>query len=131
MDEKFQKMAICLDKWMSLREKGVSITEYCRCRGRWSVGIYGYGKLGRHLVWELEKEGFCISWIMDQRNDKIDIGDKEYRILPPEDTSCVNRADMIIITALEDYYDIEAKLCRCTNVEIISVEQIIDILTGE
>lgn len=128
MEEKNKKILRYMDKWMELREQGITLTKYCRDRKVQFVGVYGFGRLGRHLVWELENEGFTVSWIMDRRCEIITIENKEYRLLSPEEMELVKNADMIIVTALEDYYNIEAQICKYTSVEVISIEQILDML---
>lgn len=113
---------------MRLREQGITLTKYCRDRKVQFVGVYGFGRLGRHLVWELENEGFTVSWIMDRRCEKITIENKKCMLLSPEKMESVKDAEMIIVTALEDYYNIEAQICKYTNAEVISIEQILDML---
>ncbi len=125
MGDKWQTILLCMDRWMSLREQKVTIMSYFKNRGLNSIGVYGYGRLGRHLVWELENEGYHIPWIMDQRYSVINIDNKECLLLSPDDMSHLGEAELIIVTALEDYYDIEVKLCRAASVEVISLEQII------
>lgn len=128
MEEKNKKILRYLDKWMGLREQGFTLTKYCRDRKIQSVGVYGFGRLGRHLVWELETEGFTVPWIIDKRCDKLTINNRRYKLLPPEKMESIKDADMIIVTALEDYYSIEAQLCKYTRAEVISIEQILDMM---
>lgn len=127
MNGKQQRMLYCLDKWMRLREQGITITEYCKERNAKLIGIYGYGRLGKHLVWELENQNLCIPWIMDRRYDDIHIDNKGCSLLSPDDRVHIQNVDMIIVTAIEDYYDIEARLSRFTNVEVMSLEQLINL----
>lgn len=128
MDEKLDKMVKCLDKWMGLREEGISLASYCTDRDVRVIGIYGYGRLGRHLVWELERGGLSVSWIMDQRYDVLGKKNKCYRFLSPNEGCRLENVDMIIVTAVEDYYQIEAELCKYMDVEIVSVEEIVDVM---
>ena len=127
MSEKQQRILNCIDKWMGLREQGVSLTKYCKDRDINAVGVYGYGRLGKHLVWELKNEGFCVPWIMDNRRDSISLKYEECRLLLPDEAEQIKGEDIVIVTAIDDYYDIEAKLCKYTNVEVISLEQLIKI----
>ena len=128
MEEKNKKILGYLDKWTGLREQGITLTKYCRDRKAENIGVYGFGRLGRHLVWELENEGFTVPWIMDKRYDVISINNKKCRLLSPEEMGSIKDVDMIIVTALEEYYSIEAQICRHTNVEVISIEQILNLL---
>lgn len=125
MEEKLRKLLKFMDEWMSLREQGITLTRYCKERNVKSVGVYGYGKLGRHLIWELENEDFHIPWIMDQRCDAIKIVNKDCKMLSPTEMTHMPAVDIIIVTALEDYYRIEAQLCKYTKTEVVSIEQIL------
>ena len=131
MYNKQKDILYCLDKWMELREQGITLTQYCKERDAVRIGVYGYGKLGRHLVWELENENFFVSWIMDQRYNCIRLENQQIKILSPSEMLNVEEVDMIIVTALEDYYDIEAELCRYTDVEVISIKEILKSLIEE
>lgn len=122
MDEKKKKIISYVDQWMELRGRKITITTYFKERDIKSVGVYGYGRLGKHLVWELEYEGYHVPWIMDRRYNAIHINNKECKVLSSDDMSHLEEAELIVVTAFEDYYDIEAKLCRFADVEVISIE---------
>ena len=131
METKLQKIVYCMDRWMWLREQGITITDYCKEHKAESISVYGYGRLGKHLVWELQNEVFQIPWIMDQRSMDIDVDHNKYELILPHEVNRVKDADMIIVTAVEDYYDIEAELSKYTKAEIISIERIIKFLIEE
>ena len=125
MDDIQQKKLWCMDMWMSLREQNCTITQYLKDHNVQSIGVYGYGRLGRHLVWELNNEGYSVSWIMDRRYDSLDIN--SCQLISPDDMNYLKETDLIIVTALDDYDDIEADFSRYTRTEIMSIEHLIKI----
>ncbi len=122
-DNKYQKIMRCLDRWMTERENNNSISKYLKKKNINCIGIYGYGILGRHLLYELCKDNSIeIAWIMDKRANAIS---EDFQILGTE-TEVVPEADAIIITALCDFEEIEAQLCRKINCLLIPLSEIID-----
>lgn len=115
-----------IDRWITLRENNISITEYCEDVNAKTVAIYGYGKLGRHLLWELQNNGFLVPWIMDKRYDEIKLKDDSIKILPPLEIKEIPAVDMIIVTALSDFREIEAELSKHTECIIVSIDDIIE-----
>lgn len=128
IEDKLKRILKLLDDWMSLREQDITLTGYCKERNAKTIGVYGYGRLGKHLVWELEREKLYVSWIMDQRCNAIKKANEDCMILSPAEMTHLPAVDMIIITALEDYYNIEAQICKYTKAEVVSVEQILNFI---
>ena len=121
--DKYHKIAKCMDLWMDLREKDYSINDFFLSRNVQKVGIYGYGILGRHLIWELEQANIDIMCILDRRAGTLMTG--RYPIYHPEDIGEIDEPDMIIICAIMDFEEIEAFLCRNTRVPVQSIECLI------
>ena len=123
MVEKYYRIAKCIDRWLTMEENNTGIKSYCLDNNISTVGVYGYGIIGRHLTWLLENEKIEVKWIMDKRNlnkDKINInviGIDEISIVP---------VDIIIVTAINDYDRIENQLCKKTTIPVISFEAVID-----
>lgn len=98
----------CLDIWMSLKEKGISLACYLRQYHYNKVAVYGIGILGRHLLYELEQEGIEIAYIIDRRETVYYPG---VEIKSPE--SALEEVDAVIVTAAdfdEIYVGLKAKL---------------------
>lgn len=122
---KYRKNMRCLDKWMHNREKGKNIAEYLWTCHVNAIGIYGYGILGKHLVWELQEKNYPISWIMD----KDSWGDERYcDIVRPDDADSVEKVGLIVITALAAVEEVESFLMKQSimPVRIISIEELIE-----
>lgn len=62
---KFETYLNFMDKWMCLRESGVSLKQILHQRNINTVLIYGYGIIGKHLLWELSD---MVVGVIDQKN---------------------------------------------------------------
>jgi len=123
--ERYYAIAKCLDIWMNLREKNHSINDYFKVRNIRKVGIYGYGILGKHLFWELEQsdDAICVSWILDQRAERI--MNLNCQVLQPEMIEKIEEPDLIVVSAINDFEEIEMFISEKTRVSVLSLESII------
>lgn len=121
-EEKYRKNMICLDLWMTAHERGNYIPEYLNDCQIKSVGIYGYGMLGKHLVHELRNKNFPIQWVMD----RFSSGDEMYkRIVSPGKWENQKDVDLAVITTLADLEEIEMFLSKFVTGWIISIEELV------
>lgn len=95
--DKFEDYLNLLDVWMTLREKGIHVNEYLTEHGYEKILIYGYGILGRHLLWELELDEADVVGVVDQM--KINLDKKTY-----QPTDKLPEFDLMIVTS---YYYLE------------------------
>lgn len=123
--DRYHVIAKCMDIWMNLREKDNSINEYFKLRKLQKVGIYGYGILGRHLIWEIEQSGGLVNveWILDKRADSITTA--QYPVYQPDRILTITNPELIVVCAINDFEEIEADICERTRVPIISLDTII------
>ena len=108
-----------LDRWMTLRDNGISIVQYLREINCKKVAIYGLGAIGNHLYEELRKTEIEIVGI-----DRADIYNN-YRmpIYKPDD--CFEDIDLIIVTPFEDEA-IFQKLKENYTGKIVSFQQLLN-----
>ncbi len=123
--DRYYKIAKCMDIWMSLREHGENINQYFKLRNIQKIGIYGYGLLGKHLVWEIENSNNTahVEWILDKRADAISIA--KYAVYKPEQIQVISKPDIIVVSAINDFEEIEAMLSSAVRVPVQSLETII------
>lgn len=123
--DRYHVIAKCMDIWMNLRENNNSINEYFKLREIQKVGIYGYGILGRHLIWEIEQSGGLINveWILDKRADSITT--LHYPVYQPDRIATIDSPELIVVCAINDFEEIEAFISEQTRVPIISLDSII------
>lgn len=105
--EKYEKIIQYLDRWMYMREDGISIGSYLKEQNVKSTAIYGYSTLGMHLMKELADVGVEVKWVMDQR----DVSDRiSCLYLNPDSVDVPQDVDTVIITAVTDTEEIRRRL---------------------
>lgn len=111
-------------KWMRIRERKHSIAEYLEMINISRVAIYGIGDIGKLCCDEILQNNINIPYIIDKHveGDYINIP-----IISPEKVD--NRVDAIIITPICYYLEIAESLYRRTCAKLISLEDIIGVLS--
>lgn len=123
IEEKYRKNMVCMDKWLSNHEKQKRIADYLNTFQIHRIGIYGYGMLGKHLVRELQAQGFPVSWVMDRSSLGDDIC---CSLMRPDDSDRLEDVDLAVITSLTSVEEMESVLLRFVTGRIISIEELID-----
>lgn len=117
---KFVKYFHVFDVWMGLREEGKSVKTFFEVNGYNKVAIYGIGRLGEHLIKELEGMPVEISYAIDRKGNqavtRLDVYTMEDDF--PD-------ADVIVVTAVFDYDNIKRELIGKTTIPIVSLEDVI------
>lgn len=123
--DRYHVIAKCMDIWMNLREKNHSINKYFLLRKIQKIGIYGYGILGRHLIWEIEQSGGIVKveWILDKRADSITTS--HYPVYQPDRIADINKPELIVVCAINDFEEIEAFISERIRVPIIALDTIV------
>lgn len=124
---KYKRYMHYFDKWMENREHGHWIADYFTQKGAPSIAIYGCGMLGRHLIWELEKMKYPISWIMDKGDSSFTVRSK---IIGINEVADAPKVDLIIVTAMADYEEIEKFLCNHDIGRPIGLDELINIISS-
>lgn len=122
-DNKYKSICKCMDIWMTEHENNNTIALYLLKHGYHKIGIYGYGVLGRHLVTELEQHDIEIEWIMDQRDLAVNTS---YAVIKFGEENPIPKVEVIIVTAITDYEEIELKLCSKVNFPVICLREILE-----
>lgn len=112
-----------LNHWMEMRYLGKA----CFDKYHYSaVAVYGAGELCIHLLRDLEKAGVLCSGIFD-RNDRLDeiAGVKISHDLESFLRE-IRGAEVIVVTAVFAYDEIEGLLKEKTDIKIMSLEEIVE-----
>ena len=110
-----------LDKWLTIKEKGKCLGQYFQENGVKSVGIYGYGILGKHLVEELYDSDITIKCIIDK---KVVNAEHNINIIKPEEQ--IPDLDMIVVTAYYFWNEIIELIGKKDSYQIVSLETIVN-----
>lgn len=107
-----------LDRWMTLRDNGISIEQYLKKLNCKKVAIYGLGVIGNHLYEELRRTEIEIVGI-----DRADIYNN-YQMPIYKPGGCFEDIDLIIVTP-SGYKKIFQELSENYNGEIVSFQQLL------
>ncbi len=122
-EEKYKRLYRCVNKWLQCIQEEKYLSAFLKHKSISSVGIYGYGALGKNAMRELKRHQFPVFWIADQK--EIDVGG----VCPFYSADQIGEAkqpDMIIITSVTDIEEIEKKLQMSFRCHIITIEELVD-----
>lgn len=121
LSNKFNKMYLVSVKWIEAQNNNISIGEYIKKNGWNNVAIYGCGDLGYDLYKSLVNEKTNINVVCGiDNNQKMDF---PINIVSPNQFK--EDVDVIIVTAVYYFGEIERVMKKKTSADIVSLEEII------
>ena len=108
------------NQWMVTKQEGKSIAEYLQKSGIRTVAIYGMSYVGERLYDELKDTDIEIKYVIDMQ---VKDGFEETDIFTLEDD--LPEVDLIIVTAVFFYYEIEKSIHNVCDYEVVSLEEIL------
>lgn len=123
MEDKYKKMTAfykLLIQWLALKQEGISLAKYFEQNNYHTVAIYGMKELGERLLEELDESDIKVVYIIDQNADKIETSIPKYR--PMDDLPDV---DVIVVSAVYAFQDIQETMEKNVNMPIISLEDVV------
>lgn len=109
-----------LDRWLTLEENGIKLTEYFEKEGIKSIAIYGMGILGKHLLKELNQSSIEVKYCIDRNVDNIFI---ECSLVSPDEE--MQEVDAVVITVTNEFREISDLLKKKGFNNCISLEKVI------
>ena len=109
------------DAWLKRLENGDSPLEYLKAHGYNSIAIYGYGMLGKHLIYQLQKENYDIKYAIDKNKSQ---GDATIELYNVKDE--LPQVDVIVVTALYDYDRIYCYLKKRVTADIVPIDRLLE-----
>lgn len=115
------KVKDIFDRWLTLKEQGISFERYLQDNDVKKVGIYGLGLMGNHLYEDLIKTSYKDSII---GIDKSEIHDNyKMNIKKPDEN--LEGVDIIIVTVSSGYNAVENELRKHYSGKIVSLENML------
>lgn len=108
------------DRWMQTKQEGKSIIDYFHEHDIKSIAIYGMSFVGQRLYEELKNSDISVPYCIDKNATSIYT---DIDIVSPEEE--LEDVDAIIVTAIYFYNEIEEQLETKTDIEIMSLEDIL------
>ena len=117
---KVHELYMAFDQWLQVRQQGKSLVEYFTKNGYKTVAVYGMKELGERLCDELKGSDVAVSYAIDKNADAI-YADVDV-VTPDDDLAPV---DVIVVTAITFFDEIEEMLSEKVDCPIISLEDIL------
>lgn len=119
--DKFLSFFELMDQWLSCKEQNYQFTKYFEENNIKSVAIYGIGKIGNHLKYELEKGGITLSYVIDEGEGVI-YGKEEHYNLKDK----LPMVDVVIVTSVNEYEEVKKRILDNNKMlHVISVGEVI------
>lgn len=119
--KKYQLYFRGLNRWMELRNSGVSVVDYMYRKGWKKIAIYGYNEMCRHLLCVLDKDKRveCLG-IIDAAGDKLKTVYPMYSL----DDDALD-VDVVLVAVYPYYKVVKSDLLRIGYTNVKSLEHII------
>ena len=113
-----------IDGLLVLEQSGIGIGAFFRDNDVRRAIVYGVGHIGKRVIAELEKCGVEIICVIDRDAEFMEL-ERIPVISPKEISSYEDKAELIVISPVESYYEIREELAKQTDLDMISVEEIV------
>ena len=118
---KYNHLMNLFNKWLFIKESGVSLQIYFETKGYKRIALYGLGMAGNHLLAELKNSQMEIIYGIDRLGNQLKFS---FPIYTPD--AEIPLADVIVVSITYDFNNIYKILKRKFAGPIVSLEEIID-----
>lgn len=118
--DKFKGYYNLLNQWLRLKQERKSLETFFAENQYKTIAIYGMGELGNRLYDELKDSNIQVEYAIDENTAGAY---SEVKVITPEEN--LPEVDVIVVTAVFAYNEIEEKLSEKTHLPIISLEDIV------
>lgn len=120
MSDKHFSLFLMMNQWVKVKQERKSLAEYFKKEGYKNIAIYGMSYAGETLLEELKDTDIHVAYGIDKGAESIYA---EIKIVSPDDN--LQEVDVIVVTAITFFEDIEEKLSKKVNCPIVSLEDIL------
>ncbi|MDF2541073.1 MAG: hypothetical protein K0S47_791 [Herbinix sp.] len=118
--KKFKGYYNLLNQWLLLKQDNKSLENYFNSNGYHKIAIYGMGELGNRLYEDLKQTNIKVAYAIDKKPGNT------YSELEVYDMDAdLEEVDVIVISAIFAFEEINEELSQKVNTPIISLEDII------
>ncbi len=108
-------------QWIRMCQKGNKLEKYFESHNIHTAAIYGMGDMGKILYEELKRLGIQAAYGIDKNKNVPEIDGLPVKTL----SDTLPQADIIIVTPVYFYAGIKKELKTLTDIQIVSLEEII------
>lgn len=118
--DKFKSYYTMLNQWLLLKQEGKNLEKYFIEHNIKSIAIYGMGEMGNRLYDELKNTSIEVKYAIDEKADNTY---SELNVIEIEDN--LQEVDVIVVTAIFAFDEIESNISKVTNMKLISLEEVV------
>lgn len=115
--EKHLRIMVALDQWVAVKQEGKNLAAYFEKKGYKKIAIYGMSYLGERLLSELKDTEIQVAYGIDKNASNIY---SEIEVKSLEDD--LDEVDVIVVTAISFFDEIEFELEKRVDCPIVSIE---------
>ena len=118
--KKLHELYMAFNRWIQLKQDGISLAEYFHDQHYKTVAIYGMKELGERLYDELTNSNISVAYVIDKNADSIYA---DVNVVTPD--SELDTVDVIVVTAIYYFDEIEEMLSKKVSCPIVSLKDIL------
>lgn len=120
MSDKHLALFQMMNQWVRVKQEGKNLSAYFEKNGYKKIAIYGISYAGETLVEELRETDIEVLYGIDQKAQELDV---DINVVTLDDE--LEEVDVIVVTAITFFDEIEEKLSEIVNYPIVSLEDIL------
>lgn len=117
---KHLELFLMMNQWVKVKQEGKNLSEYFERNGYKKIAVYGMSYAGETLVDELKGTNIEVVYGIDRNADSIC---SDLMIVTMEDD--LSEVDVVVVTAISFFDEIEEKLAQKLDCPAISMEDIL------
>lgn len=118
--DKNRALFLMMNQWVKMKQEGKNLSSYFKQNGYKKIAIYGMGYVGETLLEELKESGITVAYCIDKRAGFIYT---DVDIVSMDDY--LERVDVVVVTAITFFIEIEKELSGKMDCPIVSIEDIL------
>lgn len=120
MSGKHFALFMLMNQWVRVKQEGKNLSSYFMDNGYKKIAVYGMSYAGETLIEELKGTEIEVAYGIDRNADSL-YGDVD--IVSMDDS--LDEVDVIVVTAITFFSEIEEQLSRKVNCPVVSLEDIL------
>lgn len=120
MSDKHLALFLMMNQWVKVKQQGKNLSSYFEKNQYKKIAVYGMSYAGKTLVDELKGTGITVAYGIDKKTDSIYA---DVDIVSVEDI--LEDVDVVVVTAITFFDEIEEKLAAKLDCPIISLEDVL------
>lgn len=120
LSDKHLSLFLMMDQWVRVKQEGKNLVTYFKRHNYKKIAIYGMSYVGKTLVNELEDTDINIAYAIDKNANSIY---SELNVISLDEK--LDNVDVIIVTAISSFDEIEEQISKKINCPIVSIENVL------